>query len=159
MPTDTPVVTDVGVGCRLSDGTFCAAGTRCPSPDHCNTCSCGPNGSVQCTLLACVDAGPPIVCGGSVGSFPSFDRTCRAATDCFVGTHQTDCCGNSHAMGLNVSQRAAFEAAEAICEPMYPRCGCPARPPVTDDGVIGTFSSVMSVDCRAGLCTSYLSMM
>jgi hypothetical protein len=195
-PTDVPVVADLGAGCRLSDGTFCAAGASCPSPDRCNTCSCGPNGSVQCTLRACVDAGPPvdavcavecaapppgchyegpvsctppscprlvcadagapIVCGGSVGSFPTFDRSCNVASDCFVATHQTDCCGNSRAMGLNVSQRAAFQSAEAICAPMYPACGCPARPPVADDGNVGTFSTMIAVDCRSGLCTSYV---
>ncbi|MBK6533738.1 MAG: hypothetical protein IPF99_30375 [Deltaproteobacteria bacterium] len=155
-PTDVPVVADLGAGCRLSDGSFCAVGASCPSPDRCNTCSCGPDGSVQCTLRACVDAGAPIVCGGSVGSFPTFDRSCNAASDCFVARHQTDCCGNSRAMGLNVSQRAAFEAAEAICAPMYPACGCPARPPVADDGNVGNFSTMIAVDCRAGLCTSYV---
>ena len=195
-PTDVPVVADLGAGCRLSDGTFCALGASCPSPDRCNTCSCGPNGSVQCTLRACVDAGPPvdatcsvecaapppgchyegpvsctppscprlvcadagapIACGGSVGTFPTFDRSCNAPSDCFVATHQTDCCGNSRAMGLNASQRTAFEAAEAICAPMYPACGCPARPPVADDGSVGNFSTMIAVDCRAGLCTSYV---
>jgi hypothetical protein len=197
VSSDTPLVVDLGAGCRLSDGTFCAVGASCPSPDGCNTCACGADGFAACTERACVDAGPPdvgpclidcaapppgchyegpvvcsppscgrlvcvdagapIVCGGSMAeSFPSFDRSCGAAADCFVATHQTDCCGNSRAMGLRASERAAFDAAEAVCRPMFPGCGCPARPPVADDGNTGTFSDTIAVECRAGVCTSYV---
>jgi hypothetical protein len=129
----------------------CAApppGCHYEGPVSCSPPSCG--------RLVCADAGSEIVCGaGGGGSFPSFDRSCRAAGDCTVAVHQTDCCGNSRAMGINASQRAAFDRAEAVCRPMYPRCGCPAHPPVTDDGAAADFSTPIPVECRAGTCTTY----
>ena len=106
-----------------------------------------------------VDATPDaaIVCGGSSAtSFPTFDRSCRGDADCFVAQHQTDCCGNSRAMGLAVSQRDAFTAAERICSAMYPGCGCPARPPVADDGMIAVPPAMIVAACRSGLCTSFV---
>lgn len=106
-----------------------------------------------------VDATPDaaIVCSGSSAtSFPTFDRSCRGDADCFVAQHQTDCCGNSRAMGLAVSQRDAFTAAERICSAMYPGCGCPARPPVADDGMTALPPAMIVAACRSGLCTSFV---
>ena len=196
-PTDVPVVADHGPGCRLSDGSFCAVGASCPSPDGCNACSCGPNGVVACTARACVDAGPPVdatcatecaapppgchyegpsscspptcprlVCGDAgapivclahgVGSFPTFDRSCHNDIDCFVAMHQTDCCGSIVAMGLSASQRVAFDAAERVCEGMYPPCMCAPHPPLADDGRYGTVETV-AARCGAGVCTSFVA--
>ena len=195
--TDVPVVADLGPGCRLSDGSFCAMAASCPSPDGCNTCSCGPNGVVACTARACVDAGPPVdatcaiecaapppgchyegpsscspptcprlVCGDAgapivclghgVGSFPTFDRSCHTDTDCFVAMHQTDCCGSIVAMGLSASQRVAFEAAETLCDRMYPSCACDPRPPFADDGRSGSAATI-AVRCDAGVCGSFVA--
>lgn len=129
----------------------CAApppGCRYEGPISCDPPSCG--------RLVCPDAGAEIVCGASGGgTFPTFDRSCRASGDCAVAVHQTDCCGNSRAMGIDASQRDAFERAEAVCRPMYPRCRCPARPPVTDDGATSDSSTTIPVECRAGTCTTY----
>lgn len=131
---------------------------ECPAPPpgchYEGPISCSPP---SCGRLVCADAGTEIRCGaGGGGSFPTFDRSCRASSDCYVAIHQTDCCGNSRAMGINASQRDAFERAEMICQPMYPRCGCPARPPVTDDGMTATFSSMIPVECRSGICTTFV---
>ena len=102
------------------------------------------------------DTGSPISCSGvRPVSFPTFARNCAAASDCVVVNHQTDCCGNSRAMGIRASERAAFDAAEAICRPMYPGCGCPASAPVTDDGATSPFGAMIAVSCSAGVCTSH----
>ncbi len=50
---------DGGAGCQLPNGQFCAEGQSCPAGDGCNSCSCH-NGLAGCTLLACIDAGPPV---------------------------------------------------------------------------------------------------
>lgn len=129
----------------------CAApppGCRYEGPVSCDPPSCG--------RLVCADAGVEIVCGaGGGGTFPDFDRRCGAATDCVVAVHQTDCCGNSRATGINAGQRDAFDRAEAVCRPMYPACNCPARAPITDDGASADRSTAIPVECRAGICTTF----
>jgi hypothetical protein len=98
-----------------------------------------------------------ILCNGvSATIFPTFDRTCSADTDCFVAQHQTDCCGNSRALGLAVRERDTFTAAERICSAMYPGCGCPALPPVADDGMTALPPAMIVAACRSGLCTSFV---
>lgn len=142
---------DVGVPDAAPCVPECAEpppGCRYEGPTSCDPPSCG--------RLVCADAGSEIRCGaGGEGFFPSFDRSCRATTECVVAVHQTDCCGNSRATGINAAQREAFDAAEAICRPMYPGCGCAARPPVTDDGEVAGFSTAIPVECRAGVCTTF----
>lgn len=54
VSSDTP---DVPPGCVLPDGTRVPVGASITAPDGCNTCACGPDGSLACTGLACVDAG------------------------------------------------------------------------------------------------------
>ena len=106
-----------------------------------------------------VDATPDaaIMCNGSSATiFPTFDRSCRVDADCFVAQHQTDCCGNSRALGLAVRERDAFTAAERVCSAMFPGCGCPARPPVADDGMIAVPPASIVAACRSGLCTSFV---
>jgi len=59
--------------CTFPDGRVCPVGQRCRAPDGCNTCACGRDGTLACTELACVDAGPP-------PDAPT--RTCRTSSDC-----------------------------------------------------------------------------
>lgn len=129
----------------------CAApppGCRYEGPITCEPPSCG--------RLVCADAGAEIVCGASDrGSFPTFDRSCGAATDCVVALHQTDCCGSRRAMGINAGQRDAFNRAEAVCRPMYRECGCPAGIPTTDDGASADPFTTIPVECRTGTCTTF----
>ncbi len=130
----------------------------CPAPPpgchYEGVVSCMPP---SCGTLVCPDAGAPVVCGaGGGGSFPMFDRRCTAASDCTIAVHQTDCCGNSHALGIRADQRMAFTAAETTCDGMYPRCGCPARPTVADDGMVAIPPATLAVDCRVGVCTTFV---
>jgi hypothetical protein len=69
--------------------------------------------------------------------------------------HQTDCCGNSAAWGINDAEVEDFEAAEAICSGMYPECDCPAMPPLADDGNNGTLDE-LGVDCVEGACMTFV---
>lgn len=178
---DTPVTDTPATDTPATDSTCqveCAApppGCHYEGSATCNPPRCPPlvcasdagsdvvdatsDASVDVPRDVAVDATPDaaIVCGGSSAtSFPTFDRSCRGDADCFVAQHQTDCCGNSRAMGLAVSQRDAFTAAERICSAMYPGCGCPARPPVADDGMIAVPPAMIVAACRSGLCTSFV---
>lgn len=100
------------------------------------------------------DTGPAIVCGSAGGTFPTFDARCTADEDCAVGVHQTDCCGNMAALGMRRGERPAFDAAEAICRPMYPGCGCPTRGVLADDGQWSHDRGALRVRCLAGRCVT-----
>jgi len=97
-----------------------------------------------------------IVCGAGGGSFPTFRQDCAQDSDCIVAVHQTDCCGNQRGLGLHRSQREAFDAAEAICRPMYPRCGCPTRGILCDDERWTFDPSSVGVACRSNRCTTFV---
>ena len=61
-------------GCAFPDGRVCPFGQTCPAGDGCNSCSCGRDGTIACTGLACVDAGPPV-------DVPA-PGSCRSGADC-----------------------------------------------------------------------------
>lgn len=100
-----------------------------------------------------VDGGA-VRCGQGVDGFPTFDARCAADDDCVLGVHQTDCCGNTVAIGMRAAERARFEAAEAVCRPMYPGCGCPSAGTLADDGMRSFSAGALRVACRAGRCTT-----
>lgn len=89
------------------------------------------------------------------------ERGCGADANCVVGVHQTDCCGNTHAVGMNHSERDRFDAAEAACRATYPACGCPAGPTTTDSGETAFDASAIQVGCiqsgASRVCTTYVS--
>ena len=108
-----------------------------------------------------VDAGadPQVqtfTCSAGAVTFPPLDKSCTTASDCILVIHQTDCCGNQRGLGIVASQRAAFEAAEAVCRPMYPRCGCPTRGILCDDERWTFGADMVGVACRAGRCTTFV---
>lgn len=86
-------------------------------------------------------------------TMPSFSKACAKAADCAIVSHQTDCCGSTRAIGVSAGEKAGFEAEENKCAATYPGCGCPAGPPVTDDGSKALGS--VSVECVAGSCTTF----
>jgi hypothetical protein len=142
------------------------------SPDVCNVeCArppvgCRYEGPVTCSppscgRIVCTDAATdvatdtsPIVCSGGTSTFPTFDNRCTSSGDCVVAVHQSDCCGNNQALGIHRSQQAAFDAAEAVCRPMYPRCGCPTRGILADDDRWTFTRENIAATCRAGMCTT-----
>lgn len=154
------------LGCTGSDPGSCSyngrvyhVGDTFPSDDGCNSCSCIAGGSVVCTDRACApdggsgtDGGDVVMCTGATPSFPSFDKTCSTAADCFIGLHQINCCGSIKAIGINQAEKSRFAADEKICESQYPGCGCPGAPTVAEDGKFESGTRMIGVECPAGKC-------
>lgn len=140
-------------GCRYVGGARCSCGTLV-----CDDAGIHDTGTPD---VATSDAGAPdtgVVCGGSrEGSFPAFASACSVASDCVLAVHQTDCCGNTHALGIRADQQAAFTLAEQQCDRMYPGCGCPAGPTVADDGMSARPPATIAVQCTSGMCTTYVT--
>jgi hypothetical protein len=100
-----------------------------------------------------------IECTGSTQYFPEFDRTCTTDDDCVAVAHQTSCCGSELVMGIRASEQAAFDAAEAVCEPQYPACGCAAQGIDVEDGTQIDFTAREQVhaSCDTGSCRAHYS--
>ncbi len=98
------------------------------------------------------DAAGGVQCNGPKGSFPSFAKACSADSDCFVAQHQINCCGTKVAFGLSVSDKAAFEAAEAVCQSQYPGCGCAQFETMAEDGYSSFNDADFVATCQAGIC-------
>lgn len=104
-------------------------------------------------LTACTSANPVSDAGIACGAtFPTFADACGRDVECAVAVHQTDCCGNQRGLGITASQRAAFDAAEAVCRPMFPRCGCPTQGILCDDDRRTFDPTAIAVTCVAGRC-------
>lgn len=58
--------------------------------------------------------------------------------------------------GVNHSQVDAYNAAEKICESQYPPCGCMSQPTKTDSGQVVSDPSKVQVECKNGVCTTYI---
>jgi hypothetical protein len=99
--------------------------------------------------------------GDACGFVTTLDTSCTGDGDCAYDIHQTDCCGNTHAVGFNVSESAGFPALEAACDATYPRCGCPVHPTVTDSGETVGDPTAIQVACVArgprNVCLTYIS--
>ena len=96
-----------------------------------------------------------VVCEGATPAFPTFDRSCTQTSDCIAAVHQVDCCGTHVASGINISQSAAFNAAEMTGRGMYPECGCRPRGLIGEDGVLIARDFAVSgaqAECVAGVC-------
>lgn len=140
-------------GCRYEGPVTC-------EPRSCGTLVCPDDAGADAPAPdASADAAPAdaaIVCTGMSSTFPAFRQDCAGDSDCVVAVHQTDCCGNQRGLGLHASQRAAFDAAEAVCRPMYPRCGCPTRGVLCDDERWTFGADTIGVACRANRCTTFV---
>jgi hypothetical protein len=88
--------------------------------------------------------------------FPTFAKTCTMATDCATALHTVSCCGTLTAIGINVAEKPAFNAAEATCEMQYPACGCAQSPTTTEDGKTSMDDTQIQVGCTNGQCMTFL---
>ncbi len=98
------------------------------------------------------DSGTGDADGGPLSScnfVNQLDRGCTSDTDCVVGIHQTDCCGNTAAIGMNRTE-ARFDALESTCQASYPGCGCASGPTRTDSGETAFDSMSIQVACVSG---------
>ena len=100
--------------------------------------------------------GGDVMCGGDPLAFPDFSKQCATVDDCAIVIHQSDCCGNSDALGLNKAEVPAFDAAEAICESQYPGCGCPTEGTTAEDGVLVSDAAAIHVACVDNQCQTYI---
>jgi hypothetical protein len=98
----------------------------------------------------------PIACTDDPPQFPSFDRACWDATWCVVAFHRVDCCGTRLATSMLHTELERFDPAEAICDAQYPDCRCAAGPTQTDSGQTAVDESTIKVECRSGVCTSFV---
>src|SRR5262245_23969433 len=88
----------------------------CPSRD--------PDGAVDAAPGGGSDAAPgatlELTCPVDMSAFPSFPRSCVAASDCAIALHQLDCCGSMMAHGIRADQVDEFSTAESACAAMFP---------------------------------------
>ena len=117
------------------DGKIHRAGESFPSTDGCNTCSCGPNGSVACTERACVQ-----ICGGLTGAACPDGKYCEFAADAQCGA---------------ADQTGTCQIIPDVCTDIFkPVCGC-------DDKTYGNACEAAAAgvsvasegECQAGGCT------
>jgi hypothetical protein len=85
-------------------------------------------------------------------ALPTLERGCGADENCVIGVHQVDCCGSLVALGMNHSERDAFDTFEAACRMTYPDCDCLSQPTRADDGTTGMGDA--TVACVSGTCTT-----
>jgi hypothetical protein len=94
--------------------------------------------------------------GSECADFPVFERACWDDAWCVTAFHQIDCCGTRIAMGLFHTAVPTFDAAEAACVGTYGPCFCPPQATTTDTGQTASDESLIAVQCRSGLCTTYV---
>jgi hypothetical protein len=114
---------------------------------------CQEAGNVAITIPAADALAAAPACGSR---FPTFDSQCSRDEDCFVGVHQLNCCGSGRARGISESAADAFEAANARCDGFFPRCGCPTKGDLADDGQFG-FDATIRVRCSANVCQTFVA--
>jgi hypothetical protein len=100
----------------------------------------GADSAIECTAV------PPI--------FPTFDRTCEAPSDCTLVEHTTSCCGSALVMAVRAGEKAAFDAAELVCDDQYPLCDCVTQWVDVEDGTQIPFDKIggIAAACQDGNC-------
>jgi hypothetical protein len=152
---DAAPSTDAGSSTRDAGSTRDSGATDGGERDAGSTPADGGSTDGGATDAGSTDAGSDIVmCGASEVVFPTFDRSCVDETDCYVAVHQIDCCGTFIATGIAAGESARFDAAEMVCQAMYPRCRCLARPTMADDGTTSTGVGEATLQCIDSICTT-----
>ncbi len=112
------------------------------------------------TTDARVDSGADA--GNACDFVDALDDSCSDDSDCDYFVHQTDCCGNTYAYGVRVTDIDQALAREPLCRDFYPACGCPAMQTLTDSGERVASESTVHVGCiqmgPARVCETYVSM-
>lgn len=161
-----PSVCQTGQKCCDSSCGICSIGNicpaiQCPAAGGAGGASAGGTGGASAGGTGGGSAGTG---GGSSGvncssvkpsAFPTFDRSCTTPTDCVAVVHRVDCCGTHVITGISSAELARFNAAEQICDPEYPACGCAEQPTLTDTGQTATSTSE-PLECLTGTCTTYV---
>ena len=97
---------------------------------------------------------PPdqVMCAADRLVFPVYVKQCATVDDCAMVIHQTDCCGNMAALGIDKDEVPAFDAAEALCQSQYPECACPTMGFVAEDGAVVQTVEAIDLVCVEGAC-------
>jgi hypothetical protein len=72
---------------------------------------------------------------------------CASNADCVAKTHQTDCCGTRHYVGVSSSLASEYDSCEATWDKHFPACGCAEGLPTTDDGQVVTDPTKVAAVC------------
>ena len=83
------------------------------------------------------------------------DRYCSMDSECVAVLHTINCCGAAAWIGIRKSADAHFTALESQCDASYPACGCPAGPPIADDGSVIPFGTAAGAECVLGQCKTF----
>ncbi|MBK8173069.1 MAG: hypothetical protein IPK60_22430 [Sandaracinaceae bacterium] len=106
------------------------------------------------------DAG--VDAGNACDFADALDDSCSEDADCEYFVHQTDCCGNTFAYGINVSDIDQALAQEPLCRDFYPACGCPAMQTNTDSDERAGPDATIHVGCiqlaAQRVCQTYVAM-
>ena len=88
------------------------------------------------------------------GTASPVSRACTGDGDCASVIFQSDCCGNTFALGVSTASVAPATAAASTCRSGFPGCGCPATPTVAETGTPdgGGFDVPIEAYCAAGTC-------
>jgi hypothetical protein len=83
---------------------------------------------------------------------------CTDSTECVTALHGENCCGDSLWVGVKTTRRDAFDRVEQQCRAAirYESCGCPAAPPMTQDGRFVQVGATPQVRCTGGVCETFL---
>jgi hypothetical protein len=111
--------------------------------------------TVSCAALDASPTSIELACESHGTEFPSLDKACVQATDCFIADHTVSCCGTMIADGFNTASEAAFAAAETTCAAAYPGCDCVQDPTTAEDGRTDEMGTI-AVGCDMGLCRTYV---
>lgn len=85
---------------------------------------------------------------------PALDKSCRTASDCFVGQHTFNCCGSIRYVGYNLSQRDDFDEYELSCQARV-ACECASLLEVEDGTSLNKGAAV--AECVDGTCRAVCS--
>jgi hypothetical protein len=129
----------------------CSASANDPSQDGGNSGAGATGGSGTAGATSGGSGG-----GTTCSDFSQFERACWDDSWCDIAFHQLDCCGSRTAMGIFHTAVASFDAAEQTCAASYPACECAAQATTTDTGQATSDESTIAVQCRSGLCTTYV---
>jgi hypothetical protein len=167
--SDEPSDPCSGKACGESCRSWRVNAEACDIHGECNEanlamCTCDPC-QQGCEYLHLCDGGRDAFAGDSgpgCGFIDLLDRGCASDSDCALGVHQTDCCGNTTAIGFRSTERMRFDVLEPACDRTYPGCGCPSGPTNTDSGETVFDRSQIHVGCisegPARHCRTYVVM-
>ncbi len=148
LPAGCPPTMPAAGPCALPNGTVCEYDA---SHEQCGKATCSA-GTWQVPFGGMLGCKPP---PGPNPCTPTLDKSCAIDADCVFSIHQTNCCGDTLAVGYKKSDAPIFSAAEAICRRTYPGCGCPSQGLATDEGRPETgflTPEKVQVKCVGGMC-------